>query len=553
MSNNSHSSAGTYVSEKDLSQRIANASTSIGVIVGSSNQGPVMERTFVTTDQEFIAIFGKPDPRYSYMHYCALAYLAESGKLYVTRIEQPDALTAGAYLTVDDLEASTPRLQLTNFDRSGTSNVPRGKFDPFNTLGFDPTTPGIENILLFFCASNPGAWNNSLFVRVRPSNARGVELPDDPYVFYVEVFIDYTSNRQQPNESFLVSRDMRLDGFGRQMNIEEVINNRSNLIRVRNNPYGKEKVKVLMTASEFFDGATNGAPLENGTPRTEGMVNRGWDLYRDPEQLDVNILINGGYSSPGVQGNMEDICRQRMDCIAVLDMPPGEQDLSRAITYRREVLNLDSSYAAIYSPDLKILDKYNDRVLYVPPSGHVAATYAYTDHHAETWFAPAGVERGDLDVLGVRVVYGQDARDVLNDAQINPIRVIPRMGYKVWGADTLQTMASALSNVNVRRLLNFIEKSVSVAALYSVFNPNTDSLRSKLTEMTDRFLRPIRGNRGLYWSQSVCDETNNPKEVVAAGDVILDVYLDPVLPAKRIHLNATIVKTGGATFKESAS
>jgi hypothetical protein len=35
--------------------------------------------------------------------------------------------------------------------------------------------------------------------------------------------------------------------------------------------------------------------------------------------------------------------------------------------------------------------------------------------------------------------------------------------------------------------------------------------------------------------------------------VILDVYLDPVIPAKRIHLNATVAKTGAASFRESAS
>lgn len=552
MGNNSHSSAGSYVSEKDLSQRIANASTSIGVIVGASNQGPVMERTLITSVPQFLSIFGKPDPRYSYMHYCALAYLSQSKKLYVTRVLQADALTAGAFLTVDDLSASTPRLQLTNFDLPG-SNIPVGKFDPFNTITFDPLQAGIDRVLLFVCASNPGVWNNSLYVRVRPATARGVATPDDPYLFYLEVFLNYTSSRQQPDESFLVSRDMRLDGFGRQMNVEEVVNNFSTLIRVRNNPWGAQKVKVLAEANEFLDGATNGATLASGTPKTEAAVCAGWELYRDPEQLDVNILINGGYSSPAVQNRMTDIAASRMDCIAVLDVPPTEQELTKALVYRRDTLNLDSSYAALYSPDVKILDVYNDRALFVPPSGHVASAYAYTDEHAETWFAPAGVERGNLDVLGLRHVYGLDARDMMTDAQINTIRYIPKLGYKIWGADTLQVMASALSNVNVRRLLNFVEKSVSIAALWSVFNPNTDALRNRLTEMTDRFLLPIKGGQGLYWSKSVCDDTNNPAEVIAAGDVILDVYLDPVIPAKRIHLNATVAKTGAASFRESAS
>lgn len=539
-----HSSAGVYVKELDLSQRVAAASTSIGSIVGASNKGPVMERTLVTSVRQFIETFGKPDPRTSYMHYCALAFLEQSSRLYVTRVIKNDTLTAGAYWTVDDLEAKTPLTALTNFD-DGT-NTPLGRYDPMNTVGFDPEQAGIENILAFFCASNPGEWNNEIYIRIRPSNKRGVEEPDDPYVFYVEVFMNYLSSRQLPDESFLVSRDYRVDGFGNQMNMTEVINNKSRIIRVMENPFAAPKVKILKQAAEFLDGATNGGRVSSSA------INLGWELYRDPEQLDINILINGGYTDPAVQLKMDDICQDRMDCIAVLDMPSGEQDVSRAIAYRRNTLNLDSSRSAIYSPDVKILDSFNDRELFVPPSGHAAAAYARTDNEAETWFAPAGMNRGDLKILAVNRIYNQGDRDALTDAQINTIRVIPGLGYKIWGADTLQSMASALSNVNVRRLLNFIEKSVQIAGLYSVFNPNDAVLQAQLVEMTERFLKPIKSGRGLYDFTVICDESNNPVELIGSGDTILDVYLDPVIPAKRIHLNAIVTKTG-ANFKEVAA
>lgn len=539
-----HSSAGVYVKEQDLSQRVAAASSSIGAIVGESDKGPVMERTLVTSVRQFIELFGKPNPRTSYMHYCALTFLEQSSRLYVTRVNKEDALTAGAFWTVDDVNAKNHRTTLTNFD-DGT-NLPKGRYDPFNTVEFDPDQAGIENILGYFCAVNPGKWNNEIYVRIRPSAKMGVDVPDDPYIFHVEVFIDYQSNRQMPDETFLVSRDFRIDGFGNQMNIEEVLNNKSRFIRFRANPYAANKIKVLVIAAEFFDGA------ENGAKTGSGAINRGWELYRDPEQLDVNILINGGYTDPAVHLKMDSICQDRADCVAVLDMPSGEQDVSRAITYRRNTLNLDSSRSAIYSPDVQILDTYNDRKLFVPPSGHVAAAYARTDEEAELWFAPAGMSRGDLKILGVRNIYNQGDRNALTDAQVNAIRVIPGAGYKIWGSDTLQSMPSALSNVNVRRLLNFIEKSVSIAGLYSVFNPNDSILQAQLVEMTERFLKPIKSGRGLYSFTVVCDSSNNPVELIGSGDTILDVYLDPVIPAKRIHLNAIVTKTG-ANFREIAA
>ncbi len=547
MASSAHPSAGVYVQERDISQRIAAASTSIGVIVGASDRGPVMERTLITSVRQFLETFGKPNAKTSFLHYSAIQFLGESNQLYVTRVCNNDALTAGAYWSVDDITALSPVTRLNNFD-NGTSQ-PLGKWDPFNTLGFDPNTAGIANILGFFCAANPGTWNNSLMVRVRPDIKAGTTTPDDPYIFWVEVFTNYTSPRQQPDEAFLVSRDMRLDGSGQQMNIEQVINGTSNLIRYRANPYAAPNIKVLAPASEFLDGATNGTRVQGSAG--DALVNLGWELYRDVEMVDVNILINGGYSSPAVQLKMDDICQTRMDCIAVLDIPSTEQQTARAMSYKQNTLNLDSSRSAIYSPDLKVYDEYNDLALFVPPSGFVAAAYAKTDYIAETWFAPAGMSRGDLNILGVRQTYNQGDRDALTRAQINPMRVFPSKGFKIWGADTCQVQASALTNVSVRRLLNFVEKSISLSSLYGVFDPNDEVLRARLTDICQRFLTPILNGRGLYWFSVQCDEKNNPPEVTALGDLVLDVYVDPVIPAKRIHLKAVINKTG-TTYTETA-
>ena len=378
---------------------------------------------------------------------------------------------------------------------------------------------------------------------------------DDPFSFYVDVFENYRGPRQQPSETFLVSRVEKIDGFGNQTFIEEVINKRSNLIQVRNNALAPN-LKIVRDAFVTFDGATNGKPV------TAANIMRGWDIYRDPERVDVNILIQGSQPtySPrndligdivAIQNNMADIAQQRMDCIAVLDVPETEQQLADAVAYRRQELNLDSSYAAIYTPDLRIYDRYNDIQLFVPPSGYVAAAYARTDYKYETWFAPAGMNRGDLRISSIREIYNLGGRDTLADSQINPVRFIPGSGYKIWGADTLQSMASALSNVNVRRLLNHIEKSISIAALYSVFNPHDEVLRAFLVDLCERFLQPIKEGRGLYWFKVVCDESNNPPEIVATGDLMLDIYVDPVIPAKRIHLNAIITKTGVRSFNEA--
>lgn len=511
-----NSSAGVYVREIDASQVVSPASTSVGVIVGDSNRGPVNQRTLVTSVQKFINQFGQPDASLGFMHHSAIAFLNEADRLYVTR---PDtgALTGGATLYL-----GTTSLNVTDAWEAGELRPFEREFD-------------IDDLFHIF-AVNPGEWNQDLTVRIYPNT----QLNDG--TFYVDVFEGNVGS--VPTEQFLVSMDWRKDGYGVQLNVQENINRRSSLIRVVLNENQRD---YAANPTRRFIQAVNQVKLAGGTngpAATTGQLMQAWELYRDPEQINVNILIGGGLVAPAVQQRMDEICRDRMDCMAILDMPSMSQEVQQAIDHRRLNLGINSSYSALYSCDLMVLDTYSNRRLYVPPSGYVAAAYARTDREFATWFAPAGLVRGNLRVLGTRHKYNQGDRDALVESQINPIRVIEGIGISIWGADTLQTMSSALSNVNVRRLMLYIEKSISSAVIYNVFDPNDEILRNKLVEIATRFLKPIKDGRGLHNFTVVCDMTNNGDDTIAAGDLNLDISLDPVLPAKRILINATINKTG---------
>jgi len=514
---NSHSSAGVYTAEKDQSQRAANAPTSIGAIVGESNKGPVGIPTLITDTTKFTDRFGFPDASLSFLHHSSLAFLSESSRLYVTRVS-PGSTFGGCTVSLSN-----------NLNSSESWNV--GLEDP-SIYDFAPDD------LFIITGIDQGDWTDSIRVVIYPNT----QASDG--TFFVEV---YLVNVGRPVERHLVHLDLVRDGYGVQLNIAEYINKRSTYINVVQNNLN---AAFVSTPKRQLINSLNSVAIHggsNGVAATPGDIIRAWELHQDPEQLDVNILINGGYTHVAVQAAMTQLAEDRMDCIAILDTPATEQSLANAISYRRNDLQVDSSYAALYSPDYLVLDKYSDRRLYVPPSGFIAAAYARTDREFDTWFAPAGTNRGKLDVLGVRYDYNQGDRDALVDNQVNPTRVIPGVGIKIWGADTMQTQASALSNVSVRRLMLFLEKSLSIAALYSVFDPNDTILRASLVEICDRFLKPIKAARGLYGFNVVCDDTNNGPETIASGDLILDVYVDPVLPAKRVLLTAIVNKTG-ATF-----
>lgn len=542
--NTSNPSAGVYPSELDLSFRATAMGTSTGAIIGQAQRGPIGKRVLVTDNEEFRKIFGDVNARrYGFMGHSALAFLKESTSLYVTRVAN-GALTAGAFLTVDDPDANTPRLLLANFDDG--SNNPMGKDDPMETLGFNVGDSGLEHTLMFVCCANPGIWNNKISVRIRPSNPNGLPVGQghDTKTFYLDVFEDYKGTRSIPVESFLVSRERKIGPNGKQLFIEDVINNQSDYIRVRNNPHCAQ-INILEPIFEFLDGGTD------GDRATDSDIIKAWDLYDDREAVIVTMLINGGYATPAVHRKMNEIAETRGDAIAILDLPSNAYRTTDAIRYRRNELNLNSSYSALYGPELQVQDTItNGKKMWLPASGFAAAAYAYTDRNAAEWFAPAGIRRGRLNIVGVRTTYSLGHRDALDQAQINYVRFIPNQGYVLWNQATLQSSDSAFSNINVRRLINRLKYAISDACEVGVFDPNDEVLRATLRGIAESILAPVMRGRGLYDYQVVCDERNNKNDTIANGDLHLDVIADPVIPAKRIHLRANIMPTG-VTYEES--
>lgn len=94
-------SAGVYTAENNRGQRITAQGTSVGCIVGYSNRGPVMQRAFVTDNEDFRSLFGMKHPNLGYMHYCAESFLTQGNQLYVTRVVD-GAMTGGAYITTEN-------------------------------------------------------------------------------------------------------------------------------------------------------------------------------------------------------------------------------------------------------------------------------------------------------------------------------------------------------------------------------------------------------------------------------------------------------------------
>ena len=145
-----------------------------------------------------------------------------------------------------------------------------------------------------------------------------------------------------------------------------------------------------------------------------------------------------------------------------------------------------------------------------------------------------------------------DLRDQYNDNSINfpihfkhAVAANDALGIYVWNADTTYNRNSPLDDIGVRRLLCVITESARVSLLRYNFKNDSPVLRKSLqTDIEENILQPAYNGRGLDWYETVIDSRNNTAQTSAAGDLYVDIFLDPTRYTKRIHLNLNIAPTG---------
>ena len=138
-------------------------------------------------------------------------------------------------------------------------------------------------------------------------------------------------------------------------------------------------------------------------------------------------------------------------------------------------------------------------------------------------------------------------RDLLYDGKVNPIATFPGQGIAVFGQKTLQTKASALDRVNVRRLLIELKKFLGDQARNLVFEQNTVATRNKFLSTVNPYLESVVQRQGLYAFRVVMDDTNNTADVVDRNQLIGQIFIQPARTAEFIVLDFTVEPTG-ATF-----
>lgn len=390
--------------------------------------------------------------------------------------------------------------------------------------------------LFLVYGKDPGTWNNNLRLAITKVST----LLEN---FRLEVYEGTANTAAEAWDCTLVEA---VDGFGRQSYIEDRINPISRNINVAVNP----NPLAVTALTNTYTTKTAMAGGDNGTTPTDFDVIEGWQQFEDSEEYVVRWLINGGYTSPEVHNAMDVIAKNRKDCVALLDFAEQYQTANEAVNYRNNILNIDSTYSAMYVCDQQVVDTYTDKLLYIPPSGYIAKALARSAKNYFPWFAAAGMDRGDVDSLRSRHFYKQGERDIMAENQVNYIRTFKGRGRKIWEQFTATQRPSASQYLSVRTLMIYTEQSIKEALLWYVFDPGDDITRQRIKGIIDAFMRRVQASRGVYRFETVIDKRNNAPSDIQAGNMNIWLYVDPVIPARRLLFKAIVTATG-AEFTEA--
>jgi len=287
------------------------------------------------------------------------------------------------------------------------------------------------------------------------------------------------------------------------------------------------------------DGERPTAAEYEGEAEEDSTVKTGLKAFEDIE--DISIVAAPGSTfglENGYRANATTIvnllishaARMRYR-IAVLDSGDG-QSIAQVRAMRAKV---DSTYAALYYPWVRVLDPITRSEIYLPPSGFIAGIYARNDVNRAVYKAPAN-EVVNL-AIGFEQLLNKSQQDVLNPEGVNCFRFFEGRGFRVWGARTISSDPE-WKYVNLRRYFAYLERSIDKGTQWAVFEPNGEALWANVRRTVEDFLLnewmsgALLGDKPEKAYFVKCDRSTMTQNDLDNGRLICLIGVAPLRPAE---------------------
>ena len=640
-------SPGVLVQERDLTNISPAVSTIIGAVAGSFAKGPVDEIVAISSEQELVDTFGKPDSSTFEYFFTAANFLQYSNALRVVRATNTslsNANSAGSSVLIkntDDyqnnystgqgvvgtfaartagthgnnlLVSTCPSATAYESTTSTSQQVNQADLavgDTTVTMDTDATSYlNVGDIIQFSTSAEGTDFDDGDFYRLTAVAATSITLVQHPrgsgglkravvdnsrikrrWRYYDSVdrapgTSAYVSDRSGSGDEIhvvVVDEDGGISGTpGRVLEAfssmskaadaktpqgdtnyyPDVIYNKSNHIywmdhntsgtNWGSNASGVTFTSVTTPTLESLSGGSNGSTI------TDAQLKTAYEKFEDSETVDVSLIMAGPSGSSTHVDNLITIAEARKD--AVVFASPQRSDVVNVTNSNTQMQNVkdffdsvrSSSYAVFDSGYKYAYDRYNDVYRFVPLNGDIAGLAARTDTVADPFFSPAGFNRGIIRGA-VKLAFNptKAQRDILYPARVNPVATFPGQGTVLFGDKTGLSTPSAFDRINVRRLFILLEKAISTASKFQLFEFNDEFTRANFRNIVEPFLREIQGRRGITDFLVVCDETNNTGEVIDRNEFVAEIFIKPARSINFITLSFVATRTG-VSFDEVA-
>jgi len=634
-------SPGVLVQERDLTRIIPAVSTSVGAFAGEFRKGPLDEIITLSSEQELVETFGKPDSNNFEDFFSAANFLQYSNALRVVRAQNSSVANAVA---------------------SGSSFVIKNETDYINNFATGQGSVGE------WAARTAGAWGNNLLVSICPSaaayettvvttlgtaavaGATSVTVTSGTNIAVGDIINfsttastsdyndghEYRVTAKSTNVITIVRHPSGTGGLQRDVVINSNIRRRWRFYdqvagAPGTSPYATSKggsndeihvivvdedggisgtantvLEVYQKLSKASDakspqGDTNYYPTviqtrsknvywmdhnsggsnwgntasgttftavstptltslqsgSDGSAVTIAQKKTAYEKFLDSETVDVGLIIAGPGDSTHVD-NVISIAEDRKDAVAFVS--PERSDVVNVANANTQTSNVIGFYNTIRSSSYVVFDsgykyqydRYNDVYRFVPLNGDIAGLSARTDLIADSWYSPAGFNRGTIRGA-VKLAFNPNKtqRDDLYRNRVNAVVTFPGQGTVLFGDKTGLSAPSAFDRINVRRLFIVLEKAISTASKFQLFEFNDEFTRANFRNIVEPFLREVQGRRGLTDFLVVCDETNNTGEVIDRNEFIAEIFVKPARSINFITLQFVATRTG-VSFEEVA-
>ena len=314
---------------------------------------------------------------------------------------------------------------------------------------------------------------------------------------------------KEPVESFLVSNDPQVkDGNGNSMYAPYVINGQSKYIYVSLNSVLASRTAIgtyampKQTYSIYQLTGGRNSKKNNISEKTAAL-----ELYRDRQKCDADIIFNvepietfqSRQKYAAMQNRIANIAIDRgMDIGFIQVTSKAAKTGYKALSEGKLFTFQNGSYVSCQAGYDRYYDQYTSSWVYLPKSVAVAIAHARCWRAGTPWMAPAGVTNGTIDYSNGQLLKLSDPEiGQLYDANINCSRSCAGYGEVIYGQKTALKKTSALNRINVRGLLNYIEKHLENMLVPFLFQNNTSTTRSTMLSTVDSFLSNIMAAGGI--------------------------------------------------------